>query len=305
MYKTLAEEVARQGRLPEYQQHLRKNKETRWRNPDVVVEELTAAAVSDALTDPNFLHRLAERNQGVFKKVARVFLDFLKTITGKWRNQGSNRYLRDVETFLDKLEAVLNLYEQGNADGAVSEAMFQRAWHGTPHRGIEQTGFQLNKIGTGEGAQDYGWGMYFASQKEVAEEYRRDLAAEIAVDGKPLLVKNQRVGTTGDKDVDDFIVSHMGDMDAAIEDARDGFPDVAEKLEGLRGKVEVKNEGQLYQVEVPEDEDLLDYEKPLIEQPVKVRQAIEAIKRNTPKEMRRKWGGVGWMHKPKARRCIA
>ena len=65
MYKTLAEEVVRQGRLPEYQQHLRKNKETRWRNPDVVVEELTAAAVSDALTDPDFLHRLAERNQGV------------------------------------------------------------------------------------------------------------------------------------------------------------------------------------------------------------------------------------------------
>lgn len=151
MYKTLAEEVVRQGRLPEYQQHLRKNKETRWRNPDVVVEELTAAAVSDALTDPDFLHRLAERNQGVFKKVARAFLDFLKTITGKWRNQGSNRYLRDVETFRDKLEVVLNLYEQGNADGAISEAMFQRAWQGVDDKTQSDTAFRAPEVRNEQG----------------------------------------------------------------------------------------------------------------------------------------------------------
>lgn len=36
---------------------------------------------------------------------------------------------------------------------------FQAAWHGTPHDFDE---FKLNKIGTGEGAQAYGWGLYFA-----------------------------------------------------------------------------------------------------------------------------------------------
>lgn len=35
--------------------------------------------------------------------------------------------------------------------------LHQGAWHGTPHRGIEKTGFKLNKIGTGEGAQAYEW----------------------------------------------------------------------------------------------------------------------------------------------------
>ena len=38
------------------------------------------------------------------------------------------------------------------------QAMFQRVWHGTPHKGIEKTGFRLDKIGTGEGVQAYGSG---------------------------------------------------------------------------------------------------------------------------------------------------
>lgn len=46
LYEALAQEVARQGDLPGYQQHLRRSKETRWRVPDVVVEELTAASVA-------------------------------------------------------------------------------------------------------------------------------------------------------------------------------------------------------------------------------------------------------------------
>lgn len=52
-------------------------------------------------------------------------------------------------------------------------------WHGTPHRGIERTGFKLNKIGTGEGAQVYGWGIYFASQRVVAEGYRKALSRTV------------------------------------------------------------------------------------------------------------------------------
>lgn len=50
----------------------------------------------------------------------------------------------------------------------------QRAYHGTPHK-VDR--FSLDKIGTGEGAQAYGWGLYFAESKEVAENYRRMLGA--------------------------------------------------------------------------------------------------------------------------------
>lgn len=44
------------------------------------------------------------------------------------------------------------------------------AWHGSPHR-LDK--FSMSKIGTGEGAQAYGHGLYFAENKEVAEGYRQ------------------------------------------------------------------------------------------------------------------------------------
>ncbi|TAN09424.1 MAG: hypothetical protein EPN34_13940 [Burkholderiaceae bacterium] len=89
LYQQLEDEVRRQGRIPEW--HARNIREEGMdRGRDHAVEELTAAAVSDALTDPVFLQRLAERDQGVFRRVAHAFLDFLKTLTNGWRDQGSN-----------------------------------------------------------------------------------------------------------------------------------------------------------------------------------------------------------------------
>ena len=123
----MADEVARQGLLPEYQQKLRRDGETRWKNKDVVEEELTAAAVSDAMTDPAFLQRLSERDQGMFRRVARAFLDFLNTLTSGWRDQGSNAYLRDVEAFRDKLADVLEVYERKSTGPGGAEAL-KSAW---------------------------------------------------------------------------------------------------------------------------------------------------------------------------------
>ncbi len=50
------------------------------------------------------------------------------------------------------------------------------AHHGTPHR-IDR--FSTAKIGTGEGAQAYGWGLYFAEERQVADAYRRNLAGNL------------------------------------------------------------------------------------------------------------------------------
>ena len=50
------------------------------------------------------------------------------------------------------------------------DSMFAAAWHGTPHKFDR---FSTEHIGTGEGAQAYGYGLYFAGNKEVAEHYKR------------------------------------------------------------------------------------------------------------------------------------
>ena len=45
-------------------------------------------------------------------------------------------------------------------------------WHGTPHN-IDK--FSTKHIGTGEGANSFGWGLYFTDKKEIAEYYRDTL----------------------------------------------------------------------------------------------------------------------------------
>lgn len=64
----------------------------------------------------------------------------------------------------------------GEAAARLAEKMNQFAWHGSPHRGIEQ--FSTDKIGTGEGNITYGWGLYFSNLRDVAEYYRKALSAE-------------------------------------------------------------------------------------------------------------------------------
>lgn len=50
---------------------------------------------------------------------------------------------------------------------------YQAAWHGSPHDFDE---FDLGAIGTGEGNQVHGWGLYFAKDKKVSDLYRRELS---------------------------------------------------------------------------------------------------------------------------------
>ena len=66
------------------------------------------------------------------------------------------------ETDLDKLRKQYN-YQY-----------YQAAWHGSPHNFDE---FDLGAIGSGEGNQAHGWGLYFAKDKKIAENYRDILGA--------------------------------------------------------------------------------------------------------------------------------
>ena len=75
-----------------------------------------------------------------------------------------------------------------NADNG-KETLEQSAWHGSPH---DFDGFDLGAIGTGEGAQVHGWGLYFAQNREVSQGYKERLTRKagsrdtVAYDGKPI-----------------------------------------------------------------------------------------------------------------------
>ena len=94
---------------------------------------------------------------------------------------GLERFVRGIwaafKTVMRKLNQlrVDELTAQDLVDMAYGSARINvtGTWHGTPHKVGR---FQLQKIGTGEGAQAYGWGLYFADKRGVAEGYRDKLS---------------------------------------------------------------------------------------------------------------------------------
>jgi hypothetical protein len=200
------------------------------------------------------------------------------------------------------------------------EVFFQGAYHGTPHRGIEK--MYLQKIGTGEGAQVYGWGIYSAESKDLAEWYRRRLAGrqlrdssgnptplltEKKFDGKTLsewhkywqeksekeYEKGKKKGTLEDFSSEErklqfFYGAHMeivfnllqypGDLDAAIKFTNEYYSEEPEAIQWAEKtfRTELNNmaQGQVYKLDIPESNVLLDWDKPLSEQPEKVRKAL-------------------------------
>ena len=58
------------------------------------------------------------------------------------------------------------------------------AFHGSPH---DFDKFKLEKIGTGEGAQAFGYGLYFTDVEDIAKFYKSTLGAKVSLNGKPIV----------------------------------------------------------------------------------------------------------------------
>jgi hypothetical protein len=179
---------------------------------------------------------------------------------------------------------VLKAAENAAAPKAAGQAAAQRGaivWHGSPHKFDR---FDSSKIGTGEGAQAYGHGLYLAESPEVAKQYQKTLSA----DG--FLV--------GDKVFDPSSLAHLnvrsittrGDLDGAIAKAKaiaaSDSPVANLAAKDLARLQEIKaagglqqNAGALYKVDLPDEQiaKMLDWDKPLSQQAPAARAAIEKI----------------------------
>jgi len=170
------------------------------------------------------------------------------------------------------------------------------AFHGSA---ADFDGFKLEKIGTGEGAQAYGYGLYFADKEDIAKYYRDFLSKSIDVDGKPFIrgsnIFDEVLG--GDQDLADNLGATQGDLEQAIkeaketrqemldfgnEEAADIYADELYKLEQLRGRVtDNSTKGHMYKVGlVPKPDEMLDYYKPLSEQPDNIQAAYKKAYHN-------------------------
>jgi hypothetical protein len=159
------------------------------------------------------------------------------------------------------------------------QAKYIEAWHGTPH---DFESFDVSNIGTGEGAQSYGHGLYFAENEAVAGEYKAQIVRYSDPSGNILtLNKDQR-------DIAELLAANKGDVEATRHAIakRDYAPsDRGAVLNDLETVKDLKPiEGNLYRVRINVDhEHILDWDKPISEQSDLVKDALAKIEReNAP-----------------------
>ncbi len=154
-----------------------------------------------------------------------------------------------------------------------------RAYHGSPHSFDK---FSMDKIGTGEGAQAYGHGLYFAEAEDVAKKYRDDLAGWGSAGAERTL---EAVGG----DVDRAILETQQKLDRLLERNASGAFKGAERNFNMQRQIQEDkiaqleaykdtggfNAGSMYEVNINANpEDFINYNAPLNKQTGKVAEYI-------------------------------
>ena len=166
------------------------------------------------------------------------------------------------------------------ARGAAKEAekVGIKAYHGSPHLFDK---FDASKIGTGEGAQVYGHGLYFAEHPDTAQAYRDALEAKFATyDGgkadpsNPAHVATAALQfTKGDKDK---AISYLHDK--AIESDYGLNTSAANMIMSGEPLANRQSSGHMYEVNINAHPDhFLDWDKPLSEQPQHIQDFAKSI----------------------------
>lgn len=188
-----------------------------------------------------------------------------------------------------------------------------RAWHGSPLP-VHFDRFDSSKIGSGEGHQAYGYGMYFAGHPGVASAYRRNLSKRSLAD------RFDELGLPQDADPEDVVgaieefdprqqelLRRLSEADwlgfdypsqAINESLKESLPynyEIDPALLRARDRV-----GTAYQVEIDAPEaSLLDWDSPLAKQSSRVRSVLgdfanhvdDATGEEAYREMARALGG--------------
>jgi len=186
---------------------------------------------------------------------------------------------------------VPQIMERGGMPAGLLEGMSSHTvspltvYHGSPAKFSK---FDPTKIGSGEGAQAYGYGHYVAESPAVAKEYRDKLTVgENYVNGELFDAYNpkhylasalsENSGNVAEaKDFLEFMASSGGSK--SIKDTAKSALDLLKK--GESPKLEyVKPSGSFYEIDLPDEQiaKMLDWDKPLSKQPKNVQAALEKL----------------------------
>lgn len=141
-------------------------------------------------------------------------------------------------------------------------------WHGSPYTFSK---FDSSKIGSGEGAQAYGHGLYLAESPEVAKNYATDLA-------RPKVQDSTRLGRSIQSEIDRVFSEHgqhatnMAHLEGHFQKLAEPYSsteDVGNAFFDMVRDGRIRFDKNLYKVDLPDSAiaKMLDWDKPLSQQP--------------------------------------
>jgi 2'-5' RNA ligase len=244
-------------------------------NPHVMsVEAITHIGAGQREQLGITLEQASDFAEGYFKLVAETYgakwLDAFTSLKGRYaaikrrvQEQSGSGSGVGQGVSEGRTRGIEGVHPEGGAGGE------ELAWHASPYTFDR---FTLDHIGEGEGAQSYGWGLYFAGAKEVGQFYKekfqpgrgsspKDIAGRVLdsigrdrPNSKVLAVKELQ--NRADRIDDPVFKKTMADAIAAV---RDGTASA-----------------RLYKVDLaPKEEDYLLWDAPLYSQSDKVQAALK------------------------------
>jgi len=189
------------------------------------------------------------------------------------------------------IDAALTMGNQGIQVG--DRAAFERqmaqvpnlmgltAYHGTPH--TIKGKFDISKVGTGEGAQAYGHGMYFAENPAVAKNYATDRSyVGKFMAGTPdktpwdaQRIAQDTLNVHGDNAIAELQSTLKANSQSKNPKQLEANKKVEEAINLLKTN-QLQPTGNLYKVDIPDEyiPNMLDWDKPLSQQPKAVQDAL-------------------------------
>jgi hypothetical protein len=151
------------------------------------------------------------------------------------------------------------------------------AWHGSPHIFDK---FDSSKIGTGEGAQAYGHGLYLAESPGVAEQYQKTLGFRGFDMGQEAQRRGLPINAGARGEISRQAATQRTPEEAAkyVQYANAASRDIPiDKLAQFISDYREGSKGALYKVDLPDSAvaKMLDWDAALSNQPPAVREALK------------------------------
>lgn len=147
-----------------------------------------------------------------------------------------------------------------------------RVYHGSPH---DFDKFDMSKIGTGEGAQAYGHGLYFAEKEGVARQYRDNLSTYNLIQDFNNANPKNRPGQVAQWWTSGMDVDRIDDALKVLEPQSTQAMRDQWIREGQKLYDEFQSKGRMYEARLNASPDeFLDWDKPVFKQGDAVKKAV-------------------------------